>query len=65
MPKQFRYWPNRAEFVSLRKSPEVAVASQKADLLQGALDLLIRKLAVEEERWDRLALTIAKVRQAT
>ncbi|HJQ70014.1 MAG TPA: hypothetical protein VKA70_13635 [Blastocatellia bacterium] len=41
------------------------MASQKADLLQGALDLLIRKLAVEEERWDRLALTIAKVRQAT
>jgi transcriptional regulator len=43
MPKQFRCWPNRADLISLRKYPEVTVASQKADLLQGTLDMLILK----------------------
>jgi len=50
----------------------------KADLLQGALGLLIlkalslgpltkagsKRFTVEEESWDRLALAIAKVRKA-
>lgn len=43
MPKQFRRWPNRADLAPLRKFPEVTVASQKADLLQGTLDMLILK----------------------
>ena len=43
MPKQFRCRPNQADVASLRKFPEVTVASQKADLLQGTLDMLILK----------------------
>ena len=134
MPKQFRYRSKQADVISLRESPEVTVTTQKADLLQGTLDLLTLKalslgplhgygviqrirqmsdemlnveqgalypalyrieqkgwvssewgttetgrqakfytltkagrkqLAVEEASWDRLALAIAKVRQAT
>jgi len=41
MPKQFRCRSKQADVVSLRESPEVTVTNQKADLLQGTLDMLI------------------------
>ena len=43
MPKQFRCRSKQADVVSLRESPEVTVTNQKADLLQGTLDMLILK----------------------
>jgi PadR family transcriptional regulator PadR len=43
MPKQFRCRSKQADVVSLRESPEVIVTNQKADLLQGTLDMLILK----------------------
>ncbi len=41
MPKQFRCRSKQADVVSLRESPEGTVTNQKADLLQGTLDMLI------------------------
>ena len=43
MPKQFRCRSKQSDVVSLRESPEVTVTNQKADLLQGTLDMLILK----------------------
>jgi PadR family transcriptional regulator PadR len=43
MPKQFRYRSKQADVVSLREYLEVIVTNQKADLLQGTLDMLILK----------------------
>jgi PadR family transcriptional regulator, regulatory protein PadR len=43
MPKQFRCRSKQADVVSLRGYPEVTVTNQKADLLQGTLDMLILK----------------------
>src|SRR5215211_2660969 len=43
MPKQFRLGPNQVDVPSSRKSPEVTVTDQKAELLQGTLDMLILK----------------------
>ena len=43
MPKQFRCRSKQGDVGSLRESPEVTVTNQKADLLQGTLDMLILK----------------------
>ena len=43
MPKQSRRRSNQADAVSLEEFPEVTVTNQKADLLQGTLDMLILK----------------------
>ena len=43
MPNQSRHRSNQAGAASLRESPEVTVTRQKADLLQGTLDMLILK----------------------